>query len=176
MSEGRLHNKSNKQFISVFYLSDEEAEFHYKEAMKRLEGPAIGNCMGHDSPCRPTKHKGGRYIPTGFKNQLCYTYQLVARKSFGNEPIVASKTNDDMTISHLCGFEESRCAEECHLIIEPKRVNDERVHCHFIMNSIVKEWKMKKNFKQELKYRLKDFADKYCPHTPKCGSINNEEN
>ena len=140
--------------------------------MKRLEKtPVIGNCMGHDSPCLPTIKKDGRYIPRGAKNQLCYTYQLVARKHFGNLPIVASKSGDDNTISHLCGFEASRCSEKLHLVIEPKRVNDERTHCHFIMDKIVKKWKMRKNFKQELKYNLNDFA-KHCPHNPKCGSIN----
>jgi len=100
---------------------------------------------------------------------------LVARKVFGNEEIVASKSKDDMTISHLCGFEGSRCAEGCHLVIEPKHVNDERVHCHFFMNSIVKEWSKRKNWKQDLKDKLQNFADKYCPHNPKCGSISNEE-
>lgn len=172
MSERKLHNKSNKGYISVFYLQDADANRHYTEAKKRLEKPTIGNCMGSGSRCLPTKSKNGRYIPTGSKNQLCYAYQLVARVWFGNKRIPASKRGNDHTISHLCGFESSRCCEKTHLIIEPKRVNDERTHCHFIMDTIVKKWKMRRNFMYELKRKLNDFADKYCPHVPKCGSVN----
>jgi len=73
---------------------------------------------------------------------------------------VASKTSRDLVISHLCG--SRNCVTQDHLILEPKSVNDERVHCHFCMERVFSSggWERLMAFKQ--------FP--FCPHQPHCGS------
>lgn len=68
---------------------------------------------------------------------------------------VCVKKNDPdaRSISHLCG--NGGCARPGHLRIEPKRINDERNHCHFLLRRC-------KSILQSNVIR------DVCPHTPKC--------
>lgn len=89
-------------------------------------------------------------------------YHLAAFLLFGREKlekVSSGKTEEDaLTISHLCGTR--RCLNLDHLILELKRINDERTHCHFAISN-VKE----KSGWQGVKTLLDCGA---CPHTPKC--------
>lgn len=68
--------------------------------------------------------------------------------------ISASKSgNDAYTISHLCG--NGSCCRPVHLLIEKKTVNDERVHCHFVLRNCTT--KDESNIVMSI-----------CPHNPKC--------
>ena len=170
------HNKSGLEYIKVYYMSDEEAFYHHNTMENQVEQrDIIGCCIREDSRCWYVKSQKGRYTSPGSKNQTCFGYQLAARKKYGNQAIRAHKQSmRDMMISHLCGAPGSRCVNPDHLVIEEKKVNDERVHCHFFMNKIMKQWKnptAKKHFVTNIKILLNDFVDKYCPHEPKCGSV-----
>jgi hypothetical protein len=171
-----LHNKSGKEYISVYYLSDEEISFHYDEIMNKYvnQKDVKGNCMKEGSKCWYVGNSQGRYIPAGHKNQLCYAYQVVARKKLGNKEIRANKQSaSDLSISQLCGAKNSVCVNPDHIIIETKRINDERTHCHFSMDNIRQslETSNRRQFDLEYQFRLSSFSEGYCPHNPKCGSI-----
>jgi len=57
------------------------------------------------------------------------------------------------SISHLCG--NGGCARPGHLIIEPKRVNDERVACHRFLRACRCKWDTR-------------VIRRLCHHRPKC--------
>ena len=88
-------------------------------------------------------------------------YQMVAFWKFGRKrmsEVVASKGADSLTISHLCGTRN--CCHPYHIVLERKRINDERTHCHYVL----------RNVKEASGYRgISKFLGKgWCPHTPTC--------
>jgi hypothetical protein len=87
----------------------------------------------------------------------------VAYVKFGRDVMLTvptAKLADDMLISHLCGT--LNCCELTHMLIEKKRLNDERTHCHFCMRGAKAKngWPGVRQF----------LAAGACVHTPQCGS------
>ena len=70
-------------------------------------------------------------------------------------------TNNSLTVSHSCGVRH--CCTRSHLLIEPKWVNDERTHCHFLVISLIH-----RGASQEEVFRMVDNIRSACPHMPKC--------
>jgi len=67
----------------------------------------------------------GRYTRSQVK--VAYGYQIVAYVKFGRQVMLTvptAKLADDLLISHLCGT--LNCCESSHMVIETKRINDER--------------------------------------------------
>jgi len=105
-------------------------------------------------------------------------YHVAARILYGLEALkvvnpknqhrgTKTKIADFLTVSHLCGSPESLCCNPGHLVIESKRVNDERTHCHFCLNNVITSAKRKRQ-----PFALADWWD-MCSHEPKCGSFLN---
>jgi hypothetical protein len=109
----------------------------------------------------------GRFSHGGSK--IFFTYQLVAWSVFGRDrvsKIRSNKSADDITISHLCG--NSTCCNGSHLFLESKTVNDERTHCHFVLNNLASTGGL---------FAVWTFKDKHhgwCPHNPECGDLRPE--
>jgi hypothetical protein len=111
------------------------------------------------SPCLVPNMADGRYSHKGKK--VAYCYQIIAYCEFGPgnlKKVAAAKTNNDLTISHLCGTRN--CCNGSHLILEPKWLNDLRTHCHHILNTIF--------LKSGYEGLRKAITDGYCTHNPKC--------
>jgi len=103
----------------------------------------------------------GRYTRSQVK--VAYGYQIVAYVKFGRQVMLTvptAKLADDLLISHLCGT--LNCCESSHMVIETKRINDERTHCHFCMTAA----KVKNGWPGVQQF----FASGACKHTPQCGS------
>jgi len=88
-----------------------------------------------NSPCITVNAADGRFSVNQVK--VCFAYQAIAyckfgRKELGNVP--ASKNATDLLISHLCGTHN--CCEKNHIILEQKKINDERTHCHECAKSV----------------------------------------
>jgi Zinc-binding loop region of homing endonuclease len=80
-----------------------------------------------------------------------------------------SKREDDAkTVSHLCGAERSHCFRPSHLWLELKKVNEERCHCHFVMNHLICQGKAKG---VDPRAYLEEHwnPEVFCPHLPHCG-------
>jgi hypothetical protein len=101
--------------------------------------------------------------------KVAYGYQIVAYMEYGRERlslVTTSKNADDLLISHLCGTRN--CCEKSHIVLETKRINDERTHCHFCMrnakanyaNDTVNKWSGVQLFQ----------LAGCCPHQPQCGT------
>jgi len=124
------HNKSLKTGLSVLDL-DEETLTACVVAL-RAASDRLGLC-GRDSMCRVLRAEDGRI--TIRQKKVAYGYQVVALQRFGHKLVSlvnANKTSqDDLVISHLCGTRN--CVNPHHLYLEPKRINDERTHCHFVL-------------------------------------------
>lgn len=159
----RVHNKSGKSSLSFLGQSDTTLE-NWDEALQKKikEGTKKrGLCA---SRCKILNNKKGVLVRR--RKHVCYGYQLVAFKKFGREKlhkVVPNKVATSITVSHLCGTRN--CCNGNHLILEPKKINDERTHCHFCLgivslNPFCTRW------------FLKQIAALICPHEPRCGSSN----
>jgi len=130
----RIHNKSGLSEMTIATVPDSLIE-RWSNVFRLLpKTQRVGLC-GPTSPCLFIPAGDGRL--TVSQRKVCYAYQLVARLKFGQaalQGMVASKTAQDLVISHLCG--SRNCVARDHLILEPKSVNDERVHCHFCMERV----------------------------------------
>ena len=160
----RLHNKSGKETLTVLsYSHAKVVEYHalLLTQVKRYEG------LVQDSPCLVMSAADGRLTVSQVK--VAYGYQIVAYMEFGRERltfVTTSKNADDLLISHLCGTRN--CCEKTHIVLETKRINDERTHCHFCMrnakanhaNDAVNKWSGVQLF----------HLGGCCPHQPQCGT------
>jgi hypothetical protein len=132
-----MHNKSQKTHLSLLDHPDDElgACWDTISATELLEEPGLFK----NSPCWVHNSNDGRVSVQGKK--IFYAYQLAAWKKFGRDAIYAVPANkvsrDSLVISHLCGSENSRCSNPEHLLLEPKWINDERTHCHFVLANIL---------------------------------------
>lgn len=101
-----------------------------------VNAPAT-ECLIPGSPCFHLSGEDGRLSISGKK--VCFGYQLVAYCKFGRDELLnvaSSKTNQEcLVISHLCGYRN--CCNKDHLVLESKRVNDERTNCHGCIRSIL---------------------------------------
>lgn len=125
----RKHNKSGSDNLSILRLD----EYHLDECKILLEKTYLA-CQGRSvhSGCILLKQKDGRLTLNGKK--VCYGYELVALIKFGKEKlkeVPPNKFANSLTISHLCGTRN--CCNSQHIVLEPKVINDERVHCHYCM-------------------------------------------
>lgn len=84
-------------------------------------------------------------------NSTCRT--PIHKLSFIQKVSSGKKGNDAYTVSHLCG--NGGCARPGHLLIESKKINDERTMCH----------KFLRRCESVLEARV---VRKLCPHSPKC--------
>jgi hypothetical protein len=84
---------------------------------------------------------------------------------FGRETLLKvppNKEANDLLISHVCGT--GLCVKRRHLVLEPKWVNDQRVHCHFLVHLLMEQGKV-----EEAK-ALRSLVMEACPHYPTCFS------
>jgi hypothetical protein len=95
---------------------------------------------------------------------VCYGYQLIAYNKYDRDEIqhikAVKQTKNDYVISHLCGTRN--CCNENHIILEPKEINDERTHCHFVMSHVAA------HSGHGSIEKVRELGG--CPHSPQCGS------
>ena len=154
-THGRSHNKRGNVTVTVANIDDSRASFIYDELLAKATRDVQGLCPG--STCIMTSAKDGRYSRHSKKE--AYGYQVVARVKYTQDvlaAVTASKKQTDNLISHLCG--KGTCINHEHIIIETKAINDERTHCHFVM-----EAGRRMNGSVEILWQ--------CPHQPKCGEV-----
>ena len=159
--QGRLHNKSGSATLSIL---DESKHSHqrvleYHTDLLTKTRTQQGLC--ENSLCKVMVAADGRYTRSQVK--VAYGYQIVAYVKFGRQVMLTvptAKLADDRLISHLCGT--LNCCEASHMVIETKRINDERTHCHFCMTAakVANGWPGVQQF----------HASGACKHTPRCGS------
>jgi len=131
------HNKSGNSNLSILNITDEELELHWK----KLHSKSVVQQRGiiENSPCWNTNAADGRYSHQ--QKKICFAYQLSAWKKYGRQALFSIPSNktspDALVISHLCG-NGPRCCNPDHLILESKKINDERTHCHFCLQQIYK--------------------------------------
>ena len=162
----RKHNKSGKEEISVSDWSEDQYKMYRKvlDDMPKVCVPALSpspcTLLGVQKSGKVKPLKDGRISHQQVK--VAYGYQVIAYGKFGKEKmkeIPASKKRDDLVLSHLCGTRN--CCNSSHILPEPKWLNDERTHCHFVLQNYLN--KTGKRISDELLEQL-------CPHSPKCGS------
>jgi len=159
----RKHNKSKMDGLAVLSVTNSDLQLAYEALQKAMQnGARLQGLLVGGASCIVLPAADGRLSVN--QRKLCYGYQLVALDYFGRErleAVAANKTGTDLTISHLCGTRN--CCERTHLILELKRVNDARVHCHTVMQHILQKQGLSK-----LTEFLQGFQ--FCPHDPRCGS------
>lgn len=158
-----IHNKSGLVTLAILEIDDASLDVHHNTLLLRVKdhkGPIKG------SHCLLTDAQDGRYSSAGL-GKACHGYHLVAWKKFGREALKAvpsnKKNRDNLVISHLCG-NGPRCCNPDHIILEEKWKNDERTHCHFSLNNLVRTQGSRRVIKKALDAGL-------CPHTPHCCTL-----
>lgn len=154
-----LHNKSGSANLTIVGYDSTQLEslsvaFNVADKVT-LDGLAL-------TPCKTLRNADGRVSWRGVK--MAFGYQLVAFRKFGAAAIAAvpsSKRADDALLSHLCGTRN--CLVPEHIVIEPKRINDERTHCHFCMTNIKR--------KAGMGAVTAALQSGLCQHNPCCGSL-----
>lgn len=153
------HNKSGNPNLSLLNMDDPTLENHYNTLITHNITVTTGTI--EDSDCHFHGAKDGRFS-VGSK-KICFGYQLIAWKKFGRDALNAVPSNktkpEHLVISHLCG-KGPRCCNPAHLVLEQKRINDERTHCHFCIQNIL-SCADHQGVKIALHLGL-------CPHTPTC--------
>jgi hypothetical protein len=171
----RKHNKSGLTTLSILRYSDaqilEELEVSLKEKIQP-RGELIENSRCKVWPCKKSKitlqgkvlvqcfGKGGNTCLI-FYQDAGEAYHVAAFRLFGRERlsrVQPNKDRDSLVVSHICGTRN--CCKKNHLLLEPKWVNDERTHCHFLPHSMIK-----RGFPALKTVR---WVRKVCPHSPRC--------
>jgi hypothetical protein len=152
------HNMSGKTTLSFLDLSDDDIYntwYKYIDTKIHIEdGPIINH------PCWVTSSQDGRLTLKGHK--VAYAYEIAAFTRYWRdnlEKVPPHKKADSFTISHICGM-GPRCCNPHHLVLEPKRVNDERTHCHFALSNAYD--------KGGYQNMLNAYDMGICPHYPPC--------
>lgn len=152
------HNKSNLKSLRILELDGEEIK-----KINAILGEARKHSikkLGKSACTKLSNVKDGRL--TDKSKKVAFAYHVVALQKFGPKElskVSSAKTESNaLTISHVCGTEH--CINKDHIILETKHTNDERVHCHFVMEQAQKLDKLEK-FNE----------DGFCQHVPKCGSL-----
>lgn len=126
-----LHNKSGKAGLSLLEF-DDATLLRWESAVQHGAHAFAALCP---SPCLLMATADGRF--TADRVKVAYGYQLVAFAKFGRAglaAVAAAKKATDLTISHVCGTRN--CVAPDHLLLEPKAINDERTHCHFVLQRV----------------------------------------
>lgn len=154
----KKHNKSMSTSLSLLDFDDKEI-LEFVDDIKSKTRDHQGLTL--KSKCQLVPALDGRFSHGSKK--VAYAYQLIAFGKYGREQlkrVTSSKEADDLTISHLCGT--LYCCNPTHIILEPKKINDQRTHCHWCIKNA-----QKKNGEKGLKLF---FDSGSCPHTPPCCS------
>lgn len=155
----QAHNKSQTAHLSILKLTDDQIEEFdgiVYDSSYYAQGPI------QDSPCLLSKPEDGRTTYLGNKYAVAHISSFLRFGREAMESIPAAKTSKDSPIiSHLCG-NGPRCWNPHHLAIEPKWLNDERTHCHFVFN---------RYFERNGYVGLDDYVKLSCPHEPRCFTI-----
>lgn len=159
--QGRAHNKSGSATLSLLDESKHSHQRVLEYHSDLLTKTKLHEGLCENSPCKLMLAADGRYTRSQVK--VAYGYQIVAYVKFGRPVMLTvptAKLAGDPLISHLCGT--LNCCESTHMVIEMKRINDERTHCHFCMRAAKAKygWAGVRQF----------LASGGCPHTPQCGS------
>lgn len=155
----RKHNKSHSDILALLKYNDTQIETFNTILQTRVVHEWTHT---FESPCLLTKATDGRFSHQGKK--ICYGYHITAFCEHGRsvmEKVATSKYSDSITISHLCG--NPRCIRKGHHILEAKKINDQRTHCHFVLKNIAKKGGYESVARFESKFRS------WCPHAPQCG-------
>ena len=158
------HNKSGKTCLSLADAEPQE-QAKYINLLRNASKMSVSPNLC-ESPCQVLQAQDGRLSSEGKK--VAFGYQVAALKKFGAEKLKAiparkaGKTS--LVLSHLCGTRN--CVNKAHIIIETKRINDERTHCHFCLRNYV--------LSQGSTMPVGD-ACKICNHEPTCGSEDKEQ-
>jgi len=152
----QAHNKSGRKQLAVVELDEEKLQklSEILRAAKKKDAKRLSN-----TPCRLLTIEDGRITLEGKK--ACYGYQLIALEKFQSDLSRVSPAKSEpnaLTISHVCGTRN--CINQDHIVLESKKLNDERTHCHTIMT-----WAQEKG-------QLQNYLDlNICKHDPPCGSL-----
>lgn len=155
----QAHNKSQTAHLSILNLTDEQIEQF--DALLYQSSHFVEGLI-EDSPCLCCIPQDGRVTFLGNKYAVAHVSSFLKFGREKMETIPATKiSKNSLIISHLCG-NGPRCFNPLHLAIEPKWLNDERTHCHFII---------KKRFESHGYDGLAEFIKLICPHEHKCCTI-----
>lgn len=161
MSSKRVHNKSGTNDLKISTASAADIQLWSGVLNLQPKREVIGPT---GTKCLLANVADGRL--TISQRKVCYAYQLVAYNKFGARAIsnvTASKTQDDLVISHLCGTRN--CIVPDHIVLETKRFNDQRTHCHYSLQNV---------FERHGRSGVENvLALNLCDHYPKCGSTPN---
>lgn len=157
--------------LKINHISNEEWESWVLELVKRRP-EATKVSVIDNSPCQVFKTtRDGRFKVTRggpLKGKQMYPYHIQARLDHPEEiklvPQVKSATCK--VVSHLCGIRN--CAAPGHTVIEPKSINDERTHCHFVAHRIIFGRQQAHLWNQKAKQFVQTCMNYACPHEPKC--------
>jgi len=166
-NEPKVHNKSGTFSLSILQYTDKEINDFLsivKETIHIDESHHHG--LIEESPCFIINSKDGRITKNSKK--VAWAYHVVAFFKFGRklmETVASNKSQTDLVISHLCGS-KLFCCNPDHLVLESKKINDERTHCHYCVRNIL----------DKFQYDWDDARDRLgmffeigsCNHTPKC--------
>ena len=143
--------------MSIATYSKKEAKECIK-VLKEARKTATSEKRLGESPCTLLLVKDGRLTKDRVK--IAFGYQVACLGKYGSERcrnLKASKQSNDETISHLCGTRN--CINPDHLFLEAKKINDERTHCHFVLNTYLE--KTGRRCPEKILVNL-------CCHTPLC--------
>lgn len=156
--------------LNITHISEEDVENKYTEVMKSII--VVNNKMLYHSKKRKCFLSDMKR--PSIKGIRIYPYQLVAYKKYGIEEIKkisSSKkgsSNSNLTISHLCN--RNNCINPLHIEISTKQINDERTHCHAVLDRYRHSIGIK-----EFRVNQKRKAYK-CGHNPTCGFVEKNPN
>jgi hypothetical protein len=163
LSSSKVHNKSGKSELWVLTMGFDVLGKSFAQFSKRLKKAPMVDSIIWNSPHQFYPTSDGRITVDSVK--VCYAYQLVALHKFGTnglaEVLACKDSQKSLVISHLCG---EMCVTADHLVIEPKQVNDERTHHHFVL---LERFQQQENKKEGVEALVGEMA---CKHEPKCGA------
>nr|AER08052.1 putative His-Cys homing endonuclease [Acrasis rosea] len=164
-STQKTHNKSGSEWLSLMGKTDAQVAHFVVILKEKLEKTTHDEFEVIDgSRCITMSAKDGRLTVNSKK--VCFGYQLVAWEKYGrdNMGMVSSAKvgGEALTISHLCGVRN--CCERDHIIIEPKKVNDDRTHHHGTVFHAFHNNKCGQKSFLDLLGLVRDT----CGHEPKC--------
>lgn len=161
--------QSKQDQLNLLSFTDRKLMEAWKSVTETIPGPnasthfsEYGNIIP-GSPCWLLSQEDGR--PSQLKsrkgNRNTYIAHLAAFIRYGRDRLEqvskSKKSKTSLTVSHVCGM-GPRCGNPFHIFIEPKRINDERTHCHFLLfHALAMD-----GWEGAL------LVGRYCPHVPRC--------
>lgn len=159
----RLHNNSGISGLAICEVNEETFLLHFARMEQVMRPLPEAECLVEGSPCIVQGDVEGRYSFKGKK--ITFGHHLAARKRWGLSGLLsihANKTQESLTISHVCGTR--RCCVPSHLILESKQINDERTYCHYALLNV-----LRKSGRKGVQHA---YELGVCNHEPRCGMPN----